>query len=182
MRVSASQPHTALNLGSNPSPNVPATLHLLCGKIGSGKSTLARQLASETGAILISEDEWLASLYPGEIHELADYVRCAGRLKTMMANHIHALLTLGVPVVLDFPSNTLSSRQWARDVFEKASAPHRLHYLDVPDDVCKARLRARNASGEHPFETTDEQFEQISRYFVVPSESEGFEVVLHAAS
>ena len=55
------------------------TLHLLCGKIASGKSTLAKTLAAEHGAIVLSEDQWLASLYPGEILSIADYLRCAQR-------------------------------------------------------------------------------------------------------
>jgi thymidylate kinase len=57
---------------------------------------------------------------------------------------------------------------------------HRLHYLDVSDEICKTRLRARNASGEHPFETTDAQFDQITQYFVPPSAAEGFQIVLHS--
>ena len=40
------------------------TLHLLCGKIASGKSTLANTLAAEHAAIVLSEDHWLAQLYP----------------------------------------------------------------------------------------------------------------------
>lgn len=43
------------------------TLHLLCGKISSGKSTLAKQLSHEYAAMLLSEDHWLAQLYPGDI-------------------------------------------------------------------------------------------------------------------
>ena len=46
------------------------TLHLLCGKIASGKSTLAKTLATEHAAIVLSEDQWLASLYPAEIRAL----------------------------------------------------------------------------------------------------------------
>ena len=80
-------------------------------------------------------------------------------------------------MVLDFPSNTLAGRQWARGLFEKTGAAHQLHFLDVPDAVCKARLRARNAAGEHPFETTDAEFDQISSHFVAPSAQEGFHVV-----
>lgn len=45
-----------------------ATLHLLCGKIGAGKSTLSQQLAANPRHVLISEDAWLATLHPGEIH------------------------------------------------------------------------------------------------------------------
>ena len=155
-------------------------LHMVCGKIGAGKSTLTRRLADAPATVLISEDAWLAALYPGEIVDLPDYVRTSTRLKQVMAEHVVALLAAGVSVVLDFPANTVSSRAWARGIFEKAGVAHRLHFLDVPDEVCKARLRARNASGEHPFETTDAEFDLITRHFVAPSEAEGFHVV-HAA-
>lgn len=62
----------------------PPTLHLICGKIASGKSTLAGRLASEPKTVLISEDEWLSRLYPGEITTLTDYVRFASRLRDVM--------------------------------------------------------------------------------------------------
>ena len=152
-------------------------LHMVCGKIGAGKSTLTRQLAEAPATVLISEDAWLATLYPDEIHELPDYVRCAGRLKKAMAEHVAALLGAGVSVVLDFPANTVANRQWMRGIFEAAGAAHALHFLDVPDEICKARLRARNASGIHPFETTDAQFDLISSHFAAPSPEEGFDVV-----
>jgi len=47
------------------------TLHLLCGKIAAGKSTLAKELVAEHAAILLSEDTWLAQLYPGEVRVAA---------------------------------------------------------------------------------------------------------------
>lgn len=156
-----------------------AVLHMVCGKIGAGKSTLTQRLAAQPNTVRVSEDDWLARLYPNEIHTLADYVRCAGRLREAMAGHIEALLAAGLSVVLDFPANTPTTRAWARGLFERAHAAHRLHYLDVPDDVCKARLRARNLAGEHPFETTDAEFDQITSHFVAPSAAEGFEVVRH---
>jgi deoxyadenosine/deoxycytidine kinase len=51
----------------------PATLHMFCGMIAAGKSTLARRLAQEEGTVLVSEDYFLSSLYPGEISTVADY-------------------------------------------------------------------------------------------------------------
>ncbi|WP_338526082.1 ATP-binding protein [Pseudomonas batumici] len=153
------------------------TLHLVCGKIGSGKSTLAQRLATTPSTVLISEDVWLAHLYPGEITEIADYVRCAGRLRVALTEHVVALLKAGISVVLDFPSNTVASRRWARSVFENAGVAHRLHFLDVGDDLCKARLKVRNEAGDHPFKTTEAEFEVISRYFEAPAVEEGFEVV-----
>ena len=99
-----------------------------------------------------------------------------------MASHIEALLLAGMSVVLDFPANTPATRSWARAMFEQANAAHQLHYLDTPDAVCKARLHARNASGTHPFETTDAQFDAITLYFVAPSADEGFNVIRHVPS
>lgn len=161
-------------------PSPAPVLHMVCGKIGAGKSTLTRKLAAAPATVLISEDAWLDALYPGEIHELPDYVRCSGRLKKAMADHVTALLKAGVSVVLDFPANTVNGRSWMRGIFEAAGVAHALHFLDVPDAVCKERLRARNASGTHPFETTDAQFDLITSHFAAPSDAEGFDVVRHA--
>lgn len=154
-------------------------LYLVCGKIAAGKSTFAKQLSEPSKTVLISEDVWLASVYPGQITSLEEYARCSGLLRSVMAPHIVGLLQAGVSVVLDFPSNTLATRAWARELIEKAGVAHELHYLDVADALCKARLHARNASGEHPFETTETQFDLFSRYFVAPQESEGFHIIHH---
>lgn len=81
----------------------PATLHLLCGKIASGKSTLAARLGAEPGCVILSEDHWLAALYPDQLQSVADYVRCAAWLKTAMTPHLLALLQTGVSVVSIFP-------------------------------------------------------------------------------
>ena len=48
------------------------TLFFFCGKMGAGKSTMARQVASKHGAVLLSEDEWLAAHYPSLIHDFND--------------------------------------------------------------------------------------------------------------
>lgn len=159
-----------------------ATLYLICGKIAAGKSTFAKQLAEKAQTVLISEDVWLANLYPGQIQSLEDYARCSAQLRAAMAPHIVALLQAGMSVVLDFPSNTLATRAWAGELIVQAHAAHELHYLDVSDEICKARLHARNAGGEHPFETTEAQFDLFSRYFVAPQESEGFQIIRHPIS
>lgn len=153
-----------------------ATLHLICGKIAAGKSTLAAQLASRPATIRISEDAWLSCLYRDEQKTIEDYVRNSRRLREAMGDHVVRLLQAGLSVVLDFPANTPASRQWMRGLFERAGTCHRLHFLDVPDDVCKARLRARNAAGTHAFNATDAEFDVFTSYFVPPSAEEGFDV------
>lgn len=153
-----------------------ATLHLICGKIAAGKSTLAAELASRPATILIGEDAWLSCLYRDEQKTIEDYARNSRRLREVMGDHIVALLRAGLSVVLDFPANTPASRQWMRGLFERAGTAHRLHFLDLPDDICKARLRARNAAGTHAFNATDAEFDQFTSYFVPPAADEGFVV------
>lgn len=160
-------------------PTSEPTLHMLCGKIAAGKSTLARQLGTAERTVTLSEDGWLAALYPGEIGSIPDYLRCSGRLQSVLVPHVAALLRAGLSVVLDFPANTVAQRAWMRDVLERSGAAHRMHLLDVPDAVCLERLRARNAAGTHPFAVTEEQFRRITAAFVPPSEDEVFTVVRH---
>lgn len=93
--------------------------------------------------------------------------------------HVVSLLNTGVSVVLDFQANTVESRNWMRVILDQTNADHKLHVFDVPDEVCMARLLARNAQGDHPFAATEEQFRQISKHFVAPSPDEGVNIVLH---
>ena len=160
---------------------MPATLHMICGKIGAGKSTLAQQLGAGANTVILSEDAWLAALYGDEMHTLKDFVRCSAKLKTAMGPHIVSLLRAGVSVVLDYQANTRDARIWMRGLFTDAQAEHRLHLLDVPDEVCLARLHARNADGEHPFAATEAQFHQVTKHFLPPQDDEGFTVVTHTA-
>ena len=156
-----------------------ATLHLLCGKIGAGKSTLAAALAAGPATLLVGEDHWTSTLFPEELKTIDDYRRLSARLRAAMAPHIVAILRLGLSVVLDFPANTPTQRAWMRGLIDEAGVDHMLHYFDVPDAVCKARLRQRNEAGEHPFQVSDAEFEQFTRFFVPPRPEEGFNVVLH---
>jgi len=155
---------------------------MICGKIAAGKSTLAAKLAAHPHTIRISEDAWLACLFKDEQKTIEDYVRNSRRLREVMGDHIVTLLEAGLSVVLDFPANTPASRQWMRSLFERAGASHQLHFLDVPDDVCKARLRARNAAGTHAYNVSDAEFDLFTSYFVPPSADEGFEVTFHGES
>lgn len=155
------------------------TLHLLCGKIASGKSTLAKTLATEHAAMVLSEDHWLATLYPGEIRSIADYIRCAQRIRGVLGPLVINVLQSGTNVVLDFPANTLANREWLLGLAQVAKVRHCLHYLELDDATCRARLHARNAQGEHDFAATDAEFDLITRHFCVPTEAEGLVIERH---
>jgi predicted kinase len=157
-----------------------AKLIFLCGKMAAGKSTLARDLAERENAVLLVQDEFLDSLFPGEITDVPGFVKCSSRLKNALASHVCALLSKGISVVLDFPGNTKAQRAWFRQLFENANAEHELHFVDAPDALCKRQLKDR--SKDLPPEsawTTDADFEAITVYFEPPSEEEGFNVVHH---
>ena len=158
----------------------PPTLYLLCGRIGSGKSTLARRLAERPRTLLISEDHWTSKLFAEDLKTIDDYRRLSARLRAAMGPHIVDVLRQGLSVVLDFPANTVVQRQWLRSLITQSGANHEFHLLDVPDDVCKQRLRYRNAAGEHPFQVSDADYEAFTRHFVSPGPDEGFNVIFHA--
>lgn len=162
---------------SSPSP----MLHLLCGMAASGKSTLAARLGQAPDTVVLSEDIWLSALFGDQMSSLADYVSAAARLRTVMAPHCVALLRAGLSVVLDFPANTVETRRWMRGIVDAAEARHRLHLLETPADLCRARLRARNAAADHPFTVTQADFDRLAAHFRPPTDDEGFMILRHPA-
>jgi predicted kinase len=153
---------------------------MLCGKVAAGKSTLCARLATPR-SIVIAQDHWMSNLYKEELQSVADYIRLVPRLRNAIGPHITNLLRAGLCVVMDWPANTVASRAWMRGLFEAAGASHKLHFLDVPDDVCLARLYVRNADGRHEYTVSRAEFEELGRYFEPPTPAEKFDVVIYRA-
>lgn len=153
-------------------------LVFMCGKMGSGKSTISKQLAADRNGILLSEDEWLEALYPNKIRTLDDYIKYSGRLKPLVKKLAQSMLTAGATVVMDFPANTIAQREWFRDIFSEIGVSHELIYIDMPDDVCLKRISQRHLEQPERVATdTEEMFWQVTKYFVAPSQEEGFNIV-----
>jgi len=153
------------------------TLIFFCGKMGAGKSTLSAKIARERGAVLISEDEWLGALFPGEIQDFSDYVSYSSRLKPVLRSHVEQVLLAGTSVVLDFPGNTRKQRAWFKDIYQQSGIPHELYYLAVDDEVCLNQLRQRQKEQpERAQFDTEEVFRMVSGYFEPPEASEAFNV------
>jgi predicted kinase len=159
----------------------PGTLHLVCGKIAAGKSTLCAELAAAPATVLISQDHWLSRLYPDEMRTVDDYLKYSPRLRSAMRGLVSDLLRQGLSVVLDFPANTIGLRRWMLGLAEAAGAPHQLHWLDLPDEICRARLRRRNAGGEHEYAASDSDYDAITAFFQAPEEGEGLNIIRHDA-
>lgn len=160
-----------------------ATLHFIAGKAGAGKTTLARDLARAEPAILFCEDEWMSRL-ADPIESLEHYLAAARRIRSVIAPLSIDLLKLGTSVVFDFAGNTKDDRRWVRSIFERAGAGHRLHYIPMSDEDCKARVQLRNESkpdGLFFGHVTDQQVDEVNRYFTAPGAEEDFIVVIHGA-
>lgn len=161
-----------------------ATLHFVYGKPGAGKTSLARELAASTPAVPFIEDEWLATLCD-PITTLAEYAVSARRVRTVIAPLATRILELGTSVVFDFAANTPRDRAWVRAIFEAARAEHVLHVLDVPEDECRRRVRARNdakPAGLYFGHVGDAVFDAVLPHIAPPAEAEGFTVLFHPAA
>lgn len=151
------------------------SLTFFCGKMGAGKSTSAAQIAQKSNAVLLSEDEWLASLYPNKISSLNDYIYYSNLLKPQIKALVQSILSAGTDVVMDFPANTVSQRKWFRRIFSEIEAPHRLIVIDLPNETCLKQIeKRRKAQPERAATDTPEMFDQLLTYFVAPTSEEGF--------
>ncbi len=154
-----------------------ASLVFFSGKMGAGKSTVAKQFTIEMSAILISEDEMLARLYPEEINEFSDYIKYSARLKFTLEPYITQMLSAGLNVVLDFPANTQKQRLWFKTMIEQGSFDHKLVYLKADDELCLQRIGLRRT--EQPKRAkfdTEAVFKHVTRFFEEPLVSEGFKI------
>lgn len=152
-------------------------LIFFCGKMGAGKSTKSGEIAQDRNAVLLSEDEWLESLYPNKIKSLEDYVKYSSLIKPQIKQLVQSILVAGTNVVMDFPANTISQRDWFRTIFSEIDAPHTMEYIDIPDDVCLEQIgKRRIEQPERAATDTVEVFEAVTKYFEAPEPREGFNI------
>lgn len=153
------------------------TLIFFCGKMGSGKSTKSKEVALESNAVLLSEDEWLESIFPKKISSLEDYIKYSNLLKPQIKKLVQSVLNTGTNVAMDFPANTNSQREWFKDIFSEIKASHSLIYIEATNEVCLKQIAKRRIEEPRRAETdTVEMFEQVTKYFVEPVSEEGFEI------
>jgi predicted kinase len=113
---------------------------------------------------------------------LDDFLRASSKCRSLIGPLTSKLLRLGISVVFDFGGNTMKSRQWARTVFEAASADHVVHVLEATDSQCLSNIRRRNDEkppGVYWGHVSDEMFHAVTAYFEPPQPEEGFRIREH---
>jgi predicted kinase len=147
--------------------------------MAAGKSTLAEALAKRHGAAIFSEDQLLEGLYPGEIIDLAGYVKFSSRVKTALEPVLINLLQTGTALVLDFPANTVEQRRWLTSLAAQAGVAHEMHYLQRSDQQCKRQLEKRARENPERRRTdTPEMFDAVTKHFRAPGENENLNLIV----
>ena len=151
----------------------PPTLFLMVGLPASGKSVRARELAAECGALQLTPDAWMLSIFGQDDRHQArpDGKRwlLEGRLVALAMD----LLRLGVSVVLDFGLWSRDERSALRWMAGSLGASCEVVYLPVERDVQWSRLQARwNNTPEQTFPMAEEEIDGWEERFEVPDADE----------
>jgi len=155
------------------------TLTFFCGKMGSGKSTMSIDIARKRNAVLLSEDEWLESIYPNKVRSLNSYIEYSNKLKPQIKRLVQSILSTGTDVVMDFPGNTITQRNWFREIFSEIEAPHNLVYIDLENEDCiKQIMKRRIQQPERAATDTKEVFHKVTKFFQEPKPTEVFNVTV----
>ena len=117
---------------------------LICGKLCSGKTTYAHSLRREQHAVLLSCDEITLALTGLDCGAAFDEI--AARTQAYLYDKAAEIVSDGIPVILDWGFWTAQSRAEARAFFDARGIPYTFVYLDIPDDVHRARIAKRNAA------------------------------------
>lgn len=131
------------------------------------------RLSKDQNAVLISEDEWLAELYPNQISTFDDYLHFSSLLKPLVKRHVINILKTGTNVVLDFAANTARQRKWFVALAIEAGASNQMTYLKASDKVCLRQIAKRRI--EQPARSqfdTESVFHEVSKFFEEPAEFE----------
>src|SRR3954454_14712663 len=116
----------------------PPTLFLMVGLPGAGKTVRARELAAEHGALLMTPDAWMISLFGQTQPE--------GK-RDVLEGHLIALaveaLRLGLGVVLDFRLWGRDERSALRWMSASAGVSCQVVCLPVDREVQLSRVRSR---------------------------------------
>jgi predicted kinase len=146
-----------------------ATIHLLFGPVGSGKTTYGRALAAERRAAFFCLDEWMAALFmmDAPVPLTLDWAlprteRCEQQIWAVARQ----LLALGVDVILELGFFKRAQRARVRAHVTDAGAEATIHVLDVPRELRRERVRARNqGSATLTVEVDDAMFDWAEDYY-----------------
>lgn len=154
-----------------------AKLILVCGSTGAGKTSYSISLAKKIGAVRFSIDPWMQTLYGKDMTSL-DFswmMERVYRCHEQIWDVSQQILNLNGTVILDLGFTTKAQREHFTTKANELGFDTELHFLDVPVDVRKQRVKERNVSKDpelYAFEVTDMMFNFIEPKFEAPCDLE----------
>jgi predicted kinase len=140
----------------------------MVGLPGAGKTVRARELAAEHGALLMTPDAWVISLF-GQSQPEGKRDVLEGRLIALAVE----ALRLGTSVVLDFGLWGRDERSALRSMAASAGASCRVVYLPVDREAQLSRVRGRwERTPEQTFPITEAELDAWRSQFDVPDADE----------
>lgn len=155
-----------------------STLHLILGPVGAGKSTYAAALAARLPAPRFTLDMWMATLYGDDPRPPGDrrawYAERVDRCLSVIESITFELAERGTPVVLELGLIRRAARLAFYDRVADHGHPLRVHLLDAPREVRRARVVQRNEARGPTFsmEVPLEVFELASDLWEPPDAQE----------
>lgn len=147
--------------------------------MGAGKSTKSKAQSIEKNAVLLSEDDWLASHYPNQINSFEDYLKFSAIIKPFVKSHVQQILATGTNVVMDFPANTVRQRAWFKQLCSEFECEHEMIFLDLSNEQCLSQIAKRRTEQPERAQFDNEAtFNCVTAFFEPPMESEGLNIIL----
>ena len=151
-----------------------AKVYLICGKLCCGKTTYSQKLCAENDVVLLSVNEMTLTVFGqncGDKHD--EYVLNA---KKYLLSKSLELIDKNINIVLDWGFWTRKEREFAKDFYKSRGIDCELHYIDISDDVCKARIEKRNKAvltdKTSAYYVDENLLDKFNSIFETPSEDE----------
>ena len=154
-----------------------ATLHVLCGLPGSGKSTFAKRLVRDRSAIRFANDDWMRNLYGRNPSEV-EFREAFARIEVLQWRLGAELLRRGIDVVWDYGVWTRSDRAELHRRCSVTGAEFVLYEIVCDFETAMNRVLKRSSLDDSHLAIDRSAMEVFRRRFEVPSQDEGFEVII----
>jgi predicted kinase len=151
---------------------MPKTLFILCAEAFSGKTTLAQKIAERYGAKIVGRDLiYFAIMGLLETDVQYDDTLWEKDLWPVAMHGVRNHLNTGVSVVFDDCSFLRKQRDELRSIARACGAHSVLIYLDVPQEVLKARKKQNKITKER-HDVSSVSLEEDNTLFERPTEDE----------
>ena len=152
-------------------------IHLVIGPVGAGKSTFASTLSHKHGALRLTLDEWMATLFRPDRPQqdvIPWYTERAERCLSQIQRVASAALAVGVDCVLEVGLIRQAERAAFYERLQGQSIAYTVYLLDAPRETRRQRVMARNLEQGPTFSMVvpPEVFELASDLWEPPDESE----------